>query len=63
VVDFSELIGMELVHAIKREIVPRGMIYKCANLQKKIGANEAFVSTVQIGLYSTDSRAISTGSA
>jgi hypothetical protein len=41
VVDFSELIGMELVHTLKREIIPDGMIYKCANL-KKIGAREAF---------------------
>jgi hypothetical protein len=42
VVDFSELIGMELVHTLKREIIPDGMIYKCANLKKKIGAREAF---------------------
>jgi hypothetical protein len=46
---------MELVHTLKREIVPDGMIYKSANL-KKIGAREAFVSRVQIGLYNTDSR-------
>jgi hypothetical protein len=41
VVYFLELIGMELVHTLKREIIPDGMIYKCANL-KKIGAREAF---------------------
>jgi hypothetical protein len=33
VVDLSELCGMELVHILKREIVPDDMIYKCANLQ------------------------------
>jgi hypothetical protein len=47
---------MELGHTLKREIVPDDMIYKCANLQKKIGAREVFVSRVQIGLYNTDSR-------
>jgi hypothetical protein len=31
-VDFSELSGMELVYTIKREIVPDGIIYRCANL-------------------------------
>jgi hypothetical protein len=55
VVDFSELSGMELVHTLKIEIVPDGIIYMCANL-KKIGSRKAFVSRVQIGLYSTDSR-------
>jgi hypothetical protein len=27
---------MELGHTLKREIVPDDMIYKCANLQKKL---------------------------
>jgi hypothetical protein len=36
VVDFLELSGIELDHTLKREIVPDGMIYKCANLQKKL---------------------------
>jgi hypothetical protein len=49
------LIGAELVHTLKREIVPDGMIYMCANL-KKIRAREEFISRVQIGPYSTDSR-------
>jgi hypothetical protein len=39
VVDFLELIGAELVHTHKKEIVSDGIIYKCANL-KKIGARE-----------------------
>jgi putative lipase involved disintegration of autophagic bodies len=30
----SELIGMELGHTPKREIVSDGMFYKCANLHK-----------------------------
>jgi hypothetical protein len=34
VVDFSELIGHELVPTIKIEIVPRVMLYKCENLHK-----------------------------
>jgi hypothetical protein len=34
VIDFSELIGAELDHTPKREIVPGGMLYKCENLQK-----------------------------
>jgi hypothetical protein len=54
VVDFSELSGMELVNTLKREIFSDGIIYKCANI-KKNRAREAFVSRVQIGLYSTDS--------
>jgi hypothetical protein len=45
---------MDLDHSPKIEIVPGGMLYKCANLQK-IGAREAFVSRVQKELYSTDS--------
>jgi hypothetical protein len=49
------LIGAELVHTLKREIVPDGMIYMCANL-KKIRAREEFISRVQIGPYNTDSR-------
>jgi hypothetical protein len=31
---FSELIGMELGHTPKIEIVPDGMFYMCANLHK-----------------------------
>jgi hypothetical protein len=54
VVDFSKLIGAESDYTHKREIVPDGMFYKCENLQKKIGAREAFVSRVQKELYSTD---------
>jgi hypothetical protein len=34
VVDFSELIEAESDHTLKREIVPSGMFYKCANLHK-----------------------------
>jgi hypothetical protein len=34
VVDFSELILVELFPTIKREIVPDIMVYKCANLHK-----------------------------
>jgi hypothetical protein len=49
VVDFLELSGMELVHTLRRENVPDGMIYMFAN-KKKIGAREAFVSRDQIGL-------------
>jgi hypothetical protein len=46
---------MELVHTLKREIVLDDIFYKCANI-KKFRAREAFVSRVQIGLYSTISR-------
>jgi hypothetical protein len=34
VMDVSELIGMELVHTPKSEIVPDDMFYKCTNLHK-----------------------------
>jgi hypothetical protein len=55
VIDFSELIGAELDHTPKREIVPGGMLYKC-EIYKNFEAWEAFVSRVQIGLYNIDSR-------
>jgi hypothetical protein len=34
VVDFSELMREESDHTPKREIVPDGILYKCANLHK-----------------------------
>jgi hypothetical protein len=34
VVDFLKLIRAELVHTLKREIVPDGMTFKFANLQE-----------------------------
>jgi hypothetical protein len=53
VVNFSELIGAELVPTLKREIVPDGMFYKCANLHKLW----SYLSACSKGpkwLYSTD---------
>jgi hypothetical protein len=34
VIDFSELIGAESDHTLKREIVPGGMLHMFANLHK-----------------------------
>jgi hypothetical protein len=63
VVDFSELIGLELVTTLKREIVPDGMVYECANLQKIWGYGTFFLEGPNRAIQHKFQTALSTDSA